>query len=166
MGKQQSIGARSLHIVRNYFPNVTKVRDADKSIHIEVTSADNKSSKVRNHNACAMAVACKRSFHLDGVIVSVKTAYLIKGKEAVRYALPESISREVVSFDREAGFAEGEYQLSVPDKSKRLGRLDNGSGRSKDRHTGTGAKPIFRHRTSGVRAALGSKQAPDGITVG
>lgn len=164
MKKKSGTKSTSLRIVKSYFPNVTKVRDADKPIHIEVTDADNKSSKVRNHNGCAMAVACKRTFNLSGVIVAVKTAYLIKGNEAVRYSLPESVSREIVSFDRDAGFSVGEYHLDAPIKSHRLGAPDD---RMLDRHKSRGnGETRFIHRTTGVRAALGSKRAPDGITVG
>jgi CheY-specific phosphatase CheX len=88
----------ALRIVKKFFPEVTDVEDAEKSQVIEVT--------------CAMAVACKRKYNLDGVIISVKTAYLIKGKKAKRFSLPESVSREIVSFDRDSGFAAGQYRLS------------------------------------------------------
>ena len=156
-------GRVALGIVRTYFPKVTRVSDADSPLEVEVTRADSKSALVRNHNGCAMAVACKRLTKADGVIVSVTTAYIIKGTHAFRYDLPESVSREVVSFDRDAGFAEGSYHLQPPSKANRLGAQDHGkSGGGSGPRTGKAAKR-FAHRTTGVRAALGSKQAPDGI---
>ena len=70
---------RALAIVQRYFPKVKEVADADSPITIEVTDRDSKSAAVRNHESCAMAVACKRKTKSDGVIVSITTAYIIKG---------------------------------------------------------------------------------------
>ena len=77
--------ASALSIVQQLFPNVNKVVDAKKDINIEVTKSDTTSATVRNHKACAMAVACKRKLKLDGVIMSVSTAYLVTGDKATRY---------------------------------------------------------------------------------
>ena len=60
----------ALGIVRKFFPHVAAVHDALTNTQIEVTKADASSRAVKNHNACAMAVACKRKFKLDGVIIS------------------------------------------------------------------------------------------------
>ena len=159
MAKQKAANSTSLRIVKQFFPEVTKVTDADKPLHVTVTAGDNKSSQVRNHNACAMAVACKRQEKCDGVIVAVGVAYTIKGQEAVRYVLPPSVSREVVSFDRKAGFVPGEYQLSVP--AKRIGaRTGKESESNSGRQNSGGIKRRFRHFTEGIRTALVSKRAP------
>src|SRR6266404_4466801 len=101
----------SLELVRKFFPEVTRVEDSGRNSIIEVTKKDETIAKKKSHKTCAMAVACKRKFDLDGVIISVNRAYLIKDKVARRYMLPESVSREVVSFDRDAGFEPGEYEL-------------------------------------------------------
>jgi hypothetical protein len=143
----------ALRTVQKYFPGVTKVQDAKESIGVTVTMADNRSAKVKNHQACAMAVACKRGQHADGVIVSLNRAYIIKGNVATRYALPESAAREVVSFDREAGFAPGEYTMVPTSPSRRLGSISGGSGQK----TGTGKPIVHKHLTSGIRTVLGSK---------
>jgi hypothetical protein len=155
----------ALQIVRKYFPKVTKVNDADKNLKIEVTKRDNAHGKVRNHQACALAVACKRVTGMDGVIISIATAYLIKGNTAWRYYLPESASREIVSVDRNAplGFDEGMYELKAHRKGDRLGdRKERKTGNSEP--TGPMKAKVFRHFTHGIRAALGSRRAPDGIT--
>lgn len=94
---------RALRLVQKYYPEVTKVIDGKKPIRVEVTKKDSNSAAVRDHKACAMAVACKRKLNLDGVLISVSTAYLVKGKKATRFQLPPSVSREVVSFDRHGG---------------------------------------------------------------
>lgn len=49
--------AYALSIVQRLFPDVTKIVDAKKDSVIEVTKSDTKSATVRNHKACAMAVA-------------------------------------------------------------------------------------------------------------
>ena len=144
----------AVKLVQRYFPDVKTVKDADQPILVEVTNRDTKSAKVKNHKACAMAVACKRMTHADGVIVSVQTAYIIHGDKALRFNLPESVAREVVSFDREAGFAPGEYHMNPPSPSRKLGSR---TGSPKDKSTGNG-KPIKRvHKTEGIRTVLGSK---------
>ncbi len=83
---------------------------------------------------------------MDGVIICVKTAYLIKGTKAIRFSNPESVSREVTSFDRNAGFEPGTYHLGKVSPSNRIGvkRAFKKSGR-------TAKKPINYHRTENVR---------------
>jgi hypothetical protein len=163
--KSKSHPSTSLRIVKHFFPKVSKVNDSHENAIVEVTNKDTSHAKVRDHSACAMAVACKRTFKADGVIISVKTAYLIKGDIATRFQLPESIAREVVSFDRNAGFEEGVYQLSKVSKSKELGRDTHSN--QKDRHVSReGETKTIRHFTKGIRVALGSKVDPLGITQG
>ena len=140
----------SLNIVRKYFPGVGSVRDGDKNIEIEVTEKDNRESTPLSHSVCAFAVACKRSLHADGVLIGMKTAYVIYGKKAVRYRLNESTSREIVSFDRNAGFYSGRYQLIAPGESVQLGKIYGGQkGGKSDR------KVQIRHITANVRTMLG-----------
>jgi hypothetical protein len=144
----------ALRIVRSFFPKVLKVKDADGPLIVEVTKEDNKNSHVREHNGCAMAVACKRTTKADGVIIAVKTAYVINGTTATRYKLPESISREIVSFDREAGFDVGAYRFVPYSPSAHLGVTH--SRDESDRHTNSGPARKFKHLTSGIRTVLGS----------
>jgi hypothetical protein len=143
-----------LSIVQRHFPKVTKVEDAKKSLAIEVTKTDESSSKRRNHEECAMAVACKRAYHADGVIIARSVAYLVKGTLAIRFKIPPSVMREVTSFDRGGSFAPGEYQLSKMPESKTL------KGRKKW-DTGPGGNKANReirkyHLTTGIRSVLGS----------
>ncbi len=137
--------ATALQIVQSFYPDVTKVRDSKRNLTIEVTKQDAHSSGVKKHKDCALAVACKR-LGADAAIVCLKTSYLIKGTEAVRYINPESIRREVISFDREAGFEPGVYTLSKVSSAHEIGakrRLAK-SGR-------TAKKKMSYHRTENVR---------------
>lgn len=151
----------SLGIVKKFFPKVTKVTDATENSIIEVTARDAASKAVRDYGACVMAVACKRKLHLDGVIISRSTAYLIKNGEATRYKLPDSVTREIVSFDRGAGFETGLYQLDSIRPSQKLGarqeRADDRSGA----HGGKKGKSRFKHVTTNIRSVLGG-QRPEG----
>lgn len=143
----------ALSVVKRHFPEVTEVVDAGRNMLIEVTKADERIANKQNHKTCAMAVACKRKTEADGVLISVNTAYIIKGTVARRYTLPPSVSREVVSFDRNGGFAPGVYQLSKIGENQKLGvshPVKNGNGH------GGGNERRFYHRTEGIRTALGS----------
>ena len=122
------------------------VFDALKTVVIEVTNNDSSSTAVKNPLICAFARACQREFTADGVIIGLATSYIIKGKKATRYQNPETVSREIVSFDRKAGFEPGIYLLSAVPPASRLGVAKHRGGN----HTGTG-KPRTRHVTTNVR---------------
>lgn len=141
----------ALRTVRAFFPGVEKVVDAKRAAMIEVTGKDATAKGVKNHEACAMAVACKRKFNLDGVIISRSTAYLVKGKSARRFKLPPATSREVVSFDRGGGFQPGTYQLSAVGEWAKLGHQQG----SRKRTAGNGTPKRFRHITANIRSVLG-----------
>jgi len=152
MSKNNSNHKCALARVRRYFPQVEEVEDGLKSIEVEVTAKDSKSAAVRNHEGCAMAVACKRLTKADGVIVSISTAYIIKGKTAIRYEVPMAVQKEIVSFDREAGFAEGKYHLIPKPPSAKLGEsVPTGP------HKVTGKPRRTYHHTAGIRTVLGSE---------
>lgn len=144
---------RAINIVQEYFPEVMHVEDADTDIDIEVTNKDSQSAVVRNHKGCAMAVACKRKMKLDGVIISVSTAYLVKDGVATRYKLPESVSREVVSFDRKGGFSSGQYSLKAPAESAKLGAEKISKTGPHHAHK----QRLKHHMTEGIRTVLGAK---------
>ena len=141
----------ALLTVKAFFPGVEKVVDAKRAAMIEVSAKDATAKGVKNHEACAMAVACKRKFNLDGVIISRSVAYLVKGKQARRFKLPPGTAKEVVSFDRGGGFAPGTYQLSAVGEWAQLGKRQ-GSNR---RTPGNGHPKKFRHITTGIRSVLG-----------
>lgn len=140
----------ALTTVRRYHPNVNRVIDAKKDLKISVTAEDGQSAKKKAPDACALANACKRG-SFDGAIVSMAVAYMVKGDTAYRYIVPQSISREIVSFDRHQDFAPGEYALKKPTKSMKLGprkyRLNP------DRHKVKYKTHKRRaHKTAGIRS--------------
>jgi hypothetical protein len=153
------MGANALNIVQKYFPDVKRVHDAGRPVILQVTAADSKNARTRDHSGCAMAVAARRTFHARGVIISIGQAYVIKKDSAIRFKLPPSVSREVVSFDRNAGFAEGEYKMSAPSKSHRHGARNDRARNTKNHPSSSDkTKPeTFKHFTPGIRAVLGHK---------
>lgn len=148
----------TINTVNKFFPKVKKVMDATKPLIIEVTKSDASSKGIKQHDACAMAVACKRKFHLDGVIISRSTAYMIKGKQARRFKLSASVAREVTSFDRGSGFSPGTYILSPVPPSAKSGQR---RGSNKEHPRSPHKEPItkrFRHITSHIRTVLGGQE--------
>lgn len=135
----------ALRIVQRHFPKVTLVNDAIKPAIIEVTPLDASSKAVKNPQLCAYARACQRKFNADGVIIGLTTSYIIRGATATRYLNPATVSREIVSFDRNAGFEEGSYLLSAVNPCRRLGVPHRGG-----QATGK-ATPRFRHAMTNVR---------------
>jgi hypothetical protein len=149
MKRVKQTNYKALKMVRSFFPLVAKVVDADKAMVVEVTRADVAKADIKAHKTCALAVSCQRSFHADGVIIGLTTAYIIRGNTAHRFKLNDSISREITSFDRGAGYDEGEYMLVPPCPASRLGAPHRGG-----RKTGAGTKHVFRHFTGRVRTSL------------
>lgn len=143
----------TLAMIRRYFPKVNFVEDARRPAIVEVTDADNANADVKSHLTCALALACKRFFHADGVIIGLTTSWIIRGNLATRYRNAGTVSREITSFDRKAGFDAGRYLLTPASASNRLGvqRSDKATRKAK------GGEPRrFKHYTRGVRASLGS----------
>ncbi len=138
----------ALQIVQKFYPNVATVTDAKKETTIEVTKRDCQSKAVKNHSECALATACKRAMDLDGVVIAIRVAYLIKGNEAVRFGLGESIAREVTAFDRQGNFEPGEYTLLKP--THRIGDPAS-SGARKFKRGKSGRTVKHRHMTEDVR---------------
>lgn len=144
----------SLTMIRHYFPKVTRVEDATKPSLVEVTPADARQGTTKNPRICALALACKRTFHADGVIIGLTVSWIIKGDVAIRYHNTDTISREITSFDRRGDFDPGIYGLSPISPAARLGRERSKNPNRSGKVTGTGAKR-FRHFTRGVRVLSG-----------
>jgi hypothetical protein len=133
---------RSIH---RLFPNVTEAFDADKPVEVSVESKDCKNGKKFDPTECALARAAKRELLADGVIIGMSSSYIIKGNIAIRFQTPESVSREIVSFDRNQDFAPGEYYLTPKAPTARLGE--------KHSNKSNGSKKVKRkiHNSARVR---------------
>lgn len=144
----------ALRIVQQFYPNVTKVVDAPKKLNVTLTKRDVENAKRKDHTGCAVAEACHRELGV-GAIVSTRTAYLVRGDTAVRYAVPQRMFREITSFDRGAGMELGEYDLNQP-FARPVG--------TPARKTGKGHTPGVSHTThrhaEGIRETLADTLPP------
>jgi hypothetical protein len=146
----------ALSIVQKFYPEVETVVDAEEDVQIEVTKRIAQSAAVKNHKKCAVAVSCEKQLDVDGAVVSLDMAYLVKGTEATRLRVPRAIQRELVSFDRDAGFMPGHYTLKAPDKWHRLGHVHTNSGKHKGNKK---RSKTATHFTENVRTALNRKES-------
>lgn len=97
-----------------------KVIDATEPVNLEITKLDIKNAKKSDPANCAAAVAGKRTLHKE-VRVFLTRTYVKEKSHWVRYVTPESVSREITSFDRGAAFEPGIYQMNRPSKTAKLG---------------------------------------------
>jgi hypothetical protein len=146
--KKAKVTKTHLTKIRKLFPKVTKVVDATEPLTVEVRERDNKRGTIKHPGDCAMARACKRVLGLDGAIISLSKAYLILGNTATRYNVPQSLSKEVVVFDRSKTFEPGTYQFSAVPASRKLGNESRAPHKAKGGKRG----PVtLSHHTTGVR---------------
>lgn len=134
--------------VKRAFPQVKTIVDATRAVEVSVNRRDCKVSKRLNATECALATAAKRELKSDGVIIGMGTSYVIKGSQAIRFETPESVQREIVSFDRHQDFAPGDYYLKPVSPSRKLN-----SGRSSNRTGGKDKNQSHRkiHHSARVR---------------
>lgn len=144
----------ALEIVQSHFPQVTKVVDATEDLPFTVTPKQAKDGKPLSHVDCPAARALSQMPKIDGAIISKRSGYTVSGTTAVRYRVPESLTREETAKDRGGSFQPGDYKLKAPGKGERL----------EDRYTGKTHNPSKRRRpsftphiTENMRTSLGMR---------
>lgn len=137
--------------VKERFPQVNAVADALQSVRIDVKSDDRKKAAPQDFTECAFAKAACRTFNADGAFIGITTSYLIFGDKAVRFHTPESVAREVVTFDRHQDFSTGTYRLSPVSKCRRLGTARRRKSGEKAKRTKS-IPLLMRHYTTRIRA--------------
>lgn len=99
-----------------------KVIDSEKPLVIAVTGHDVVNALKSDSKRCALARAAER---IPGVLHGYffrTTAYLEYKNKMIRFTLPMSVQKEIVSFDRAQIFAPGVYQLSSPGNTRERAR--------------------------------------------
>ena len=134
--------------LKRQFPKLKKVFDAKRPVHVTVSDKDAKNGKQGDAQNCAMARAMCREFKADVAIIGMSYSYVINGDTAVRYKTPNTVSREITSFDRNHDFRPGDYRLSPIAPSQRLGK-GGGQGPHKPTHDHKAKRHIAK--TVGVR---------------
>lgn len=95
------------------------VKDASQRMFVAVTAHDVINAKKANSKHCALARAALRLPEVNAAYFFRQTAFLEYEDKILKFELPVSVQKEIVSFDRAQIFAPGVYQLSPPPPSSR-----------------------------------------------
>lgn len=137
-----------LAYINKMYPNVKKVYDSNRTIHIEVKDEDCKTGQPNEPDECALAKAIKRQYRSNGAVIGLTHTYVIKGNKAFRFHTSTGVQREITSFDRHKDFASGVYTIGKIAPTERLNiprvRIDKRKG---DRHKQQRSKTTTRIRT-------------------
>ncbi len=131
--------------------------DAKEPLALQVKKLDVLRATRKNSKCCAFARACKRSLEVKAAYFFRSTAWLEFDDKLVRYMLPPSVQKEIVSFDRAGVTAPGVYQLNAPAKSQSSKAMrSRNAKRAGKAHSGTvgNVKRKIVHRTELIRNAL------------
>lgn len=140
--------------IRDAFPAVETVYDALEPVKLNVISKDKVGAEAKSQTKCVFAKAACRTFQADGAWIGIATTYLIFGNKAIRFKTPQTVARELVTYDRHKTMENGDYRLSRVPKCELLPK-GNGYYKKKVRKPkSTDPKPgqlISRHHTARVR---------------
>lgn len=159
IGPARPIGRsnKMLNWAAKTFPQVKVAHDAYTPIRIRVQSRDATAAKQKAPNECAFAKAACRELDADGAYIGIKESCVIVGNKVIRFQTPESVRREIVSFDRHRDFRAGEYQLSAVCPGRRLGVRGKEPARWKPSGKKTGKGKGMTgvvHRTVSIRRSV------------
>lgn len=134
--------------VRRLFPDVVKMVDATEGVEVTVTPRDcGRGAKPLDAAGCAMARAFERQHEADGAVIGLSRSYIVKGDTVVRFTTPQTVAREIVSFDRSHDFAPGNYHLGPLSPANRGAHLRG----PRDPRRRRVAPVVHRHSTQRVR---------------
>lgn len=88
------------------------MQDGKNHVKIVVTDDDIVRAKKANSKHCALARAALRLPEVNAAYFFRSVAFIEYPDRMVKYVLPMSVQKEIVSFDRARVFAPGVYQLS------------------------------------------------------
>jgi hypothetical protein len=137
------------------------VVDGRDRVQVVVTEHDVINAKKANSKHCALARAALRVPGVDAAYFFRSTAFLEYADKIVRFLLPVSVQKEIVSFDRARMFASGVYQMTPPNPARAhvaLRAYVKEYNRKKKLATARAARSAVRSEAS-QRRALGAKIA-------
>lgn len=100
------------------------VQDGTGHIKVVVTDDDIVRAKKANSQHCALARAALRLPRVNAAYFFRSVAFIEYPTAMIKYSLPPSVQKEIVSFDRGGIFAAGVYQLSPMPPSNTRPALD------------------------------------------
>lgn len=89
------------------------IEDSASTVLVTVTHSDIVNAKKLDSKHCALSRAALRSPGVVAAYFFLKTAFLEYKDKIVRFVLPASVQKEIVSFDRAQIMAPGIYQMSA-----------------------------------------------------
>ena len=89
------------------------IEDSASPVLVTVTNHDVVNAKKKDSKDCAFSRAALRVPGVLGAYFFLKTAFLEYKDKIVRFTLPQSVQKEIVSFDRAQILAPGIYQMSA-----------------------------------------------------
>lgn len=137
---------------KNYKPYVYKraddlgipMQDAKEHVKVVVTMADVVLAKKADSKHCALARATMRLPRVNAAYFFRSCAFVEYPDAMIKYQLPASVQKEIVSFDRAGVFAEGTYMLSPISPKKQAAqraKYDRKRNRARRAANRTVAKP-------------------------
>ena len=137
------------------------VVDAKERVFVAVTANDVINAKKADSRHCALARAALRLPGVNAAYFFRSRAFLEYADKMVKFTLPSSVEKEIVSFDRAQIFAPGAYQLSPiePSMRKRKRSVYNKAYKS-GRRTSTRRDTTPRER-AGLREAIAKVAAAE-----
>lgn len=126
--------------------------DAKKPLVIQVLPADVRKAKIKNSKCCAFACAAKREFKATGAYFFRTTAWIEFEDKIVRYNLPPSVQKEIVSFDRTGTMEPGLYHLATVTPGRTMSAQHKRNMMAAKRLVSKLARKPRNHRTANVRS--------------
>lgn len=131
------------------------VVEGRKLLNVVVTMSDVQGSKKANSKHCALTRAALRIPGVVAAYVFRSMAYLEYRDRMVRFQLPVSVQKEIVSFDRSKIFAEGAYHLRPPSPSSR--RRQHRLRSKKETERKRAQRALDQQRKTRAQVALGRR---------
>jgi hypothetical protein len=139
--------------------------DGKEPLTLKVSKLDVLRATRKNSKCCAFARACKRQVDVTAAYFFRSTAWLEYPDKLVKYDLPPSVQKEIVSFDRAGIVASGTYHLRPPTPStslKAIAKWNKSRGKRTSQPTRPGAKKRPMHRTELIRNTLEPADVAEG----
>jgi hypothetical protein len=140
------------------------LKEGTDHLEIELTAGDIKAARRKDAQNCAFAQSVKRTERAVAAYVFRTKFYIeYKDKTIVRYILPPSMQKEVVSFDRSGEMDPGHYRLSPIPKSLTLDRQRAAGKKWRKENPQpsmppSGKKKKVPHHTKNIRAGANQYQ--------
>lgn len=137
------------------------VWDATRGMPLKITAIDCEKGGVKDPGSCAAAQALLRIPGVERVRVQVSRTYVQRNGSWKRYMTPESLSREIIAFDRggRKSFEPGEYYLRAPSPEEKLSAHRRRHRNDKRKNKPTGTREVHIHHTSNIRTRSEMRKA-------